>query len=177
MHSTPKVSNMHIQYAHIYAIFLHAESMLAHSLKNLHAWPTAICDIKLGRTHEKQWIRRSESTSAKREWIWIYESTAFEYVLRLNTPQANRHFYDLVSCSWYILDEIVFNNYICIIKIETLPLFPSYITYQLYKYILWTWVNLSYYINTFINHYCIRLYNYIHLYTYDACIYSHGRNY
>ena len=71
--------------------------------------------LLLGRTHEKQWIRRSESTSAKREWIWIYESTAFECVLRLNTPQTNRHFYDWVSCSWYILDEIVFNNYICII--------------------------------------------------------------
>ena len=86
----------------------------------------------LGRTHEKQWIRRSESTSAKREWIWIYESTAFECVLRLNTPQINLIFYDWVSCSWYILDEIVFDNYICIIIIiETLPLFPSYITYQL----------------------------------------------
>ena len=46
----------------------------------------------LGRTHEKQWIRRSESTSAKREWIWIYEYTAFECVLRLNTPQTNRNF-------------------------------------------------------------------------------------
>ena len=56
-------------------------------------------DVLLGRTHEKQWIRRSESTSAKREWIWIYESTAFEGVLRLNTPQTNRHFYDWVSCS------------------------------------------------------------------------------
>ena len=48
--------------------------------------------IMLWRTHKKQWIRRSESTSAKREWIWIYESTAFECVLRLNTPQTNRHF-------------------------------------------------------------------------------------
>ena len=48
--------------------------------------------FKLGRTHEKQWIRISESTSAKREWIWIYESTAFECVLQLNTPQTNRHF-------------------------------------------------------------------------------------
>ena len=48
--------------------------------------------LLLGRTHEKQWIRRSESTSAKREWIWIYESTAFECVLRLNTPQTNRNF-------------------------------------------------------------------------------------
>ena len=113
----------------------------------------------LGRTHEKQWIRRSESTSAKREWIWIYEYTAFECVLRLNTPQTNRYIYDWVSCSWYILDKIVFNNYICIIIIETLPLFPSYITYQLYKYILWTWAYLSYYINTFITHYCIRLNN------------------
>ena len=52
---------------------------------------------KLGRTHEKQWIRRSESTSAKREWIWIYESTAFECVLRLNTPQTNRHFF-MIGC-------------------------------------------------------------------------------
>ena len=117
-------------------------------------------DFKLGRTHEKQLIRRSESTSAKREWIWIYESTVFECVLRLNTPQTS-FFYEWVSCSWYIWDEIAFNNYIdlCIIIIETLPLFPSYITYQLYKYILWTWTNLSYYINTFIAHYCIRLYN------------------
>ena len=48
--------------------------------------------IRLGRTHEKKLIRRSESTSAKREWIWIYESTAFECVLRLNTPQTNRIF-------------------------------------------------------------------------------------
>ena len=134
--------------------------------------------IMLGRTHEKQWIRRSESTSAKREWIWIYESTAFECVLRLNTPQTNRNFfYDWVSCSWFILDEIVFNNYICIIIIETLPLLPSYITYQLYKYILWTWVNLSYYINTLKTHYLYVYIMYIHLYTYDACIYSHGRNY
>ena len=53
--------------------------------------------IKLGRTHEKQWIRRSESTSAKHEWIWIYESTAFECVLRLNTPQTNRHFV-MIGC-------------------------------------------------------------------------------
>ena len=44
------------------------------------------------RENEKQWIRRSESTSAKREWIWIYESIAFECVLRLNTPQINRNF-------------------------------------------------------------------------------------
>ena len=51
----------------------------------------------LGRTHEKQWIRRSESTSAKREWIWIYESTAFECVLRLNTPQTTRHFF-MIGC-------------------------------------------------------------------------------
>ena len=37
---------------------------------------------------------------------------------------------------------------------------------------------LSYYINTFITHYCIRLYNvYTYIYTYDTCIYSHGRNY
>ena len=53
--------------------------------------------IMLGRTHEKQWIRRSESTSAKREWIWIYESTAFECVLRLNTPQTTRHFF-MIGC-------------------------------------------------------------------------------
>ena len=53
--------------------------------------------FKLGRTHEKQWIRRSESTSAKREWIWIYESTAFECVLRLNTPQINCHFL-MIGC-------------------------------------------------------------------------------
>ena len=46
-------------------------------------------------------------------------------------------FYDWMSCSWYSVDEIVFNNYISII--ETLPLCPSYITYQLYKYIPWTW--------------------------------------
>ena len=45
-------------------------------------------------------------------------------------------FCDSLSCSCYILDEIVFNNYICIIIIETLPLLPSYITYQLYKYVL-----------------------------------------
>ena len=50
----------------------------------------------LRRTHEKQWIRRSESTSAKREWIWIYESTAFECVLRLNTPQTNLIF--MIGC-------------------------------------------------------------------------------
>ena len=93
-------------------------------------------DNLLGRTHEKQWIRRSESTSAKREWIWIYESTAFECVLRLSTPQTNRTFYDWVSCNRYILEEMVFNNYICIIILETLPLFPSYITCQLHKYIL-----------------------------------------
>ena len=73
---------------------------------------------------------------------------------------------------WYIWDEIAFNNYIdlCIIIIETLPLFPSYITYQLYKYILWTWTNLSYYINTFIAHYCIRLYN-VYTSIYIWCMY------
>ena len=43
----------------------------------------------LGRTHEKQWIRRSESTSVSG---FVYESTAFECVLRHNTPQTNRHF-------------------------------------------------------------------------------------
>ena len=53
--------------------------------------------FKLGRVHEKQWIRRSESTSAKRELIWIYEYTAFECVLRLNTPQTNRHFF-MIGC-------------------------------------------------------------------------------
>ena len=77
-----------------------------------------------------------------------------------------------MSCSWYIWDEIVFNNYIdlCIIIIETSPLFPSSITYQLHKYMLWTWTNLSYYINTFITHYCIRLYN-VYTSIYIWCMY------
>ena len=57
--------------------------------------PQDMCTFLLGRKHEKQWIRRSESTSAKREWIWIYEYTAFECVLRLNTPQTNRNFVSL----------------------------------------------------------------------------------